>query len=286
MENNNGYYKGKHAVVTGSASGVGLALCEELLAQGAGKVVLSDINAERLKREKERLSQTYPGQVEGFLCDVSREQDVHRMIDDALGFMDGRLDLLINNAGLALGGMFAATDDSAQIASQFNVKVQSNEDWQHAFAVNFYGALYGCREAIRVMIPQGGGQVINIISGIAFSPMAYQSMYAATKAALNMLTLTLRYEYWENGIKFNSATPGTTQTPIWQNVGGAPDSAQSPQQSAQRVLREAAQNRRLILGDDADADGAAHCFDPNAAEALDAYFLNVARSRKSGKMVI
>ena len=112
MENNNGYYKGKHAVVTGSASGVGLALCEELLAQGAGKVVLSDINAERLKREKERLSQTYPGQVEGFLCDVSREQDVHRMIDDALGFMDGRLDLLINNAGL--GGQVRLTEMTDQ----------------------------------------------------------------------------------------------------------------------------------------------------------------------------
>lgn len=286
MENNEGYYKGKHAVVTGSASGVGLALCEELLAQGVGKVVLSDINPEGLKREKERLNKRYPGQVEGVLCDVSREQEVHWMMEDALGFMDGRIDLLINNAGLALGGMFAETDDTERVASQFNIKVQSNQDWQHAFEVNFYGALYGCREAIRIMLPQGGGQVINIISGIAFSPMAYQSMYAATKAALNMLTLTLRYEYWENSIKFSAATPGTTQTPIWQNVGGAPDSAQSPQQSAKRVLREAAQNRRLILGDDADADGAAHCFDPKAAEALDEYFRNVARSRKDGKMLI
>lgn len=69
-------------------------------------------------------------------------------------------------------------------------------------------------------------------------------------------------------------------------MGGAPENAQSPQESAQRVLLEAAQNRRLVLGDDADVDGAAHCFDPLAAEALDEYFLNVARSRKSGKMTI
>lgn len=195
MENTKGYYTGKNAVVTGAASGVGLALCEELLAQGAGKVMLADINPPRLEKERERLNKQYPGQVQGIVCDVSEESSVKRMIADALGFMDGRLDLLINNAGLALGGMFAQTDDSAQIVRQFNIKVQSNEDWQRAFAVNFYGALYGCREAIRVMRPQGGGQVINIISGIAFSPMAYQSMYAATKAALNMLTLTLRYEY-------------------------------------------------------------------------------------------
>lgn len=145
--------------------------------------------------------------------------------------------------------------------------------------------MYGCRAAIETMIPQGGGQVVNIISGIAWSPMAYQTMYAATKAALNLLTLTLRYEYWDEGIEFNAATPGTTLTAIW-GKSTPPKGAQTAQESASKILKGAAENQRLILGDKRDEEGALHCFDPSIGEGLDDYYLNVARARRGGNLVI
>ncbi len=285
VNNNKGYFLGKNAVVTGAASGIGLALCEELLAQGAGKVVLADINGKNLRAHKERLARQYPGQVKGIRCDVTQENAVKQMIEQGVLFMGGRFDLLINNAGLGLSGTFTQTEATNSPSAKFNLRVQTNEDWEKAFAINFYSALYGCRAAIGVMTPQGGGQVVNIISGIAWSPMAYQSMYAATKAALNMLTLTLRYEYWDEGIKFNSATPGTTLTAIW-GKNTPPKGAQTPQESARKILKGVTENQRLILGDKGDEEGAPHCFDPSIAEGLDSYYLNVARVRRSGELIL
>ena len=159
--------------------------------------------------------------------------------------------------------------------------VQTNKDWEKAFALNFYGAR---TVAARLFhnAEERGGQVINVISGIAFYPMAYQSMYAATKAALNGLTLSLRYEYWDDNIKFNSATPGTTATAIWGDMA-PPPTAQTPQQSARRILAQAAKNRRVIFGDDPDEAGAKNCFHPDHEDIPDTYLLEVARARRSGE---
>mgnify|MGYP000903224116 CR=1 FL=1 len=116
-----------------------------------------------------------------------------------------------------------------------------------------------------------GGERIDIISGIAFSPMAQQTMYSATKAALNGLTLALRYEYWDENIRFASATPGTTITAIWKASGkGPPKSAQTAEQSAQTIL----------------GGGAKYCFHPDAAKANDEYLLNVARRRRKGESIV
>src|SRR5512137_974663 len=201
------YYGNKVAVVTGGASGIGLALCEAMLAFGASKVVLADINKENLERETARLSGKYPGKVLGLMCDVTNEENVKDMIAKSAAFGEGHIDILFNNAGAGLGGLF---------------EEQTNEIWKKAFALNFYSAIYGIRAVIPIMRAQGGGHIIDIISGIAFSPMAQQAMYSATKAALNGLTLALRYEYWDENICFTSATPGTTITGIWAAGGHEP----------------------------------------------------------------
>lgn len=282
MELDKSYYKGKTAVVTGAASGIGLALIEELLAYGAEKVVLADFNAENLEKHTDRLSAEYPGRVKGILCDVTKENEVADMIAEAAEFFGGRIDLLINNAGTGVMGMFTESYPPIPEKDRHGMIVQTNKDWEKAFALNFYGALYGCREVIPIMQKNGGGQVINVISGIAFYPMAYQSMYAATKAALNGLTLSLRYEYWDDNIKFNSATPGTTATAIWGDMA-PPPTAQTPQQSARRILAQAAKNRRVIFGDDPDEAGAKNCFHPDHEDIPDTYLLEVARARRSGE---
>ncbi len=234
MSETNEYYRDKVAVVTGGASGIGLALAETMLSYGAKRVVLADLNEANLARETARLNADHPGQAFGLRCDVTKEEDVKGMIQQAAEFGGGRIDLLFNNAGAGFVGHF---DE------------QTNGNWEKAFALNFYGALYGIRAVLPVMRAQGGGHIVDIISGIAFSPMAYQTMYAATKAALNALTLALRYEFWDENIRLTSATPGTTATAIWAGGGAeAPPGAQSPEQSARTILAGVAKNERLVLG--------------------------------------
>jgi NAD(P)-dependent dehydrogenase (short-subunit alcohol dehydrogenase family) len=264
------YYTDKVAVVTGGASGIGLALAETMLSDGASHVVLADRDDENLRRETERLEAANFGEVLGIHCDITDEPEVRSMIGEAAAFGDGRIDFLFNNAGAGLGGEF---------------EPQSNDDWDNAFAVNFYGALYGIRAVLPIMRAQGGGHIVDIISGIAFVPMAYQTMYAATKAALNGLTLALRTELWDENIRVTSATPGTVATPIWE-PGEPPPGAQSPEQSARTILAGVADNQRLVLGDEGDASGARTCFAPEAATEMDAYLLNVARKRRDGEWVV
>ena len=285
MDYNRAYFSGKVAAVTGGASGIGLALCEELLESGAAKVVLADFNRDNLSAHEKRLSAQYPGKVMGVLCNVTVEDEVKKMVADAADFGGGRLDLLINCAGAALAGRFVEEAKLPEPDNEFYAslsKVADNEAWEKGFALNFYGALYGCWAALPIMLRQKSGQIVNIISGIAFSPMAYQSMYAVTKSALNAMTLALRAEYGNCGIKFNSATPGTTATAIFGSSTPPPE-AQSPHQSAERILNGAARDVRIILGDDSDASGGKYCFYPDsAAVALDNFYLSVARQRSSG----
>ena len=243
-----------------------------MLSYGAKRVVLADVNEANLIRETARLNAIHPGQALGIRCDVTNEEEVKGMIGQAAEFGGGRIDLLFNNAGAGFGGQFDK---------------QTNGDWEKAFALNFYGAVYGIRAVLPVMRAQGDGHIVNIISGIAFYPMAYQTMYSATKAALNSLTLALRYEFWDENIRLTSATPGTTATAIWSGgVLGAPPGAQSPEQSARTILSGVAKNERLVLGDAADASGARSCFNPDAMKIADDYLLDVARRRRKGECVV
>lgn len=270
MEYNHDYFSGKTAVVTGAASGIGLALVEELLLSNAAKVVMADINVENLNKHEARLKEQYGDRVKGIVCNVTVEAEVQDLINRSVGFFDGRFDILFNNAGAGLGGWFAD---------------MSIDDWKGGFDINFYSALYGLRTALPIMVKQGSGQIINIISGIAFTPMAYQTRYAATKAALNGLSLALRSEYWDDNIKISSATPGTTVTGIWGDME-APKTAQTSQQSASRILNGVANNDRIICGDDSDVDGASKCYHPLEQKGFDEYLLNVARQRRQGKVVV
>jgi NAD(P)-dependent dehydrogenase (short-subunit alcohol dehydrogenase family) len=272
MSETNEYYRDKVAAITGAASGIGLALAETMLSYGAKGVVLVDLNEANLVRETARLNAAHPGQALGIRCDVTNEGEIKGMIEQAAEFGGGRIDLLFNNAGAGFVAHF---------------EEQTNGDWEKAFALNFYGAVYGIRAVLPIMRAQGEGHIVNIISGIAFSPMAYQTMYAATKAALNAVTLALRYEFWDENIRLTSATPGTTATAIWASGGKeAPPDAQSPEQSARTILAGVAKNGRLVLGDEADAIGARYCFHPDAAKSTDDYLLNVARKRRSGEWAV
>ncbi len=260
------YYKNKVAVVTGGASGIGLALCELLLSFDAKAVVMADVNAEKLKKESARLTSAYPGKILGIQTDVTRQEEVAALIRRGAEFGSRRIDLLFNNAGLGLMKSFDKTTDA---------------DWKFAFDVNFYGALYGIRAILPIMRAQGGGHIANTASGIGFCPMAYQSMYSATKSALIALTCSLRSELWDENIRLSTVIPGTVATPIWE--GNAPKSAITPDESAHGILKGLAANERIIFVTEDDRNGAANATRPEAAVAMDEYFLGVARRRKSGE---
>ena len=264
------YYQDKVAVVTGGASGIGLALAGTLLTYGAKRIILGDVSDENLTRETACLDATYPNQVLGLYCDVTQETQVAALIRQAAEVGDGRVDFLFNNAGAGFGGVFDQ---------------QSDADWERAFALNFFGALYGIRAVLPIMRARGSGHIVNIISGIAFMPMGFQTMYAATKAALNGLSLALRYELWDENIRVSSATPGTTRTAIWKGTE-PPPYAQSASQSAETILAGVASNERLVLGDANDEQAAKICFAPDAAEGVEKYLLNVARKRRNGEWVV
>lgn len=260
------YYENKVAVVTGAASGIGLALCEMLLSFSAKAVVMADINADNLKKESTRLEAKYPGKVLGIKTDVTKQEDVAEMIRRAAEFGSGRIDLLFNNAGLGLMKPFEETTDA---------------DWKFAFDINFFGALYGIRAVLPIMRAQGGGHIANTASGIVYSPMPYQSMYSATKSALVGLTGSLRYEVWDDNICVSTVIPGTVATAIWQ--GKAPESAIFPEESALGILKGIAANERVVFVTDEDRSGAVNSTRPEVAKYMDEYLLNVARKRRGGE---
>jgi len=267
MEYNKDYFSGKTAAVTGAASGIGLALVEELLKSNAAKVVMADINVDNLNKHEARLKEQYGERVKGIVCNVMIEENVQNMINRSADFFGGQFDLLFNNAGAGLSSIFGQT---------------SNEDWKKAFDLNFFSALYGMREVLPIMLKQGSGQIINTISGITFIPLPYQTLYSATKAALNGLTLALRSEYWDYNIKISSATPGTTATAIWGDTQ-PPECAQTPQQSASRILNGVVNNDRIIIGDDTDLAYSKKCFDYDKQEEMDQFAVNIERARRRGE---
>jgi len=261
----NEYYENRVSVVTGGASGIGLALCERLLSLGGKAVILADLNSEKLKTESARLDTAYPGKVLGIQTDVTKQESVVMMIRQAAEFGSGQIHFLFNNAGLGLNRSFNETTDA---------------DWRFAFDINFFGALYGIRAVLPIMRAQGGGHIANTASGIGFAPMAYQSMYSATKSALIGLTGSLRYELWDEGIRLSTVIPGTVATPIWQ--GKIPESAISPEESARNILKGLAANERIIIVTEGDHTAAINAFRPDTAKVMDEYLLNVARRRRSG----
>ena len=263
------YFNNKVAVVTGGASGIGLALCEELLSFGAKAVVLADLNEEKLKTECARLEAAYPGKVLGLLTDITSRESVFALVQKSAEFGSGRIDFLFNNAGMGLLKPFDDTTD---------------EDWKFAFDVNFFGAMYGIRAVLPIMRAQGGGHIANTASGIVFSPMPYQTMYSATKSALMAFTSSLRSELWDENIRFSTVIPGTVATPMWDKAGGAPASAITPQESAQGILKGVAANERIIILTEDDKSGAKYGFLPEFSETRDTYFVNVARERRSGNL--
>lgn len=185
---------GKVAVVTGAARGIGRACAERFLAEGA-KVVLGDIDAAELKKCSAEIGTAET--VLSIVTDVSKKDEVDALVAAAVAKF-GRIDIMINNAGIA------PVQDFLDI---------SEADYDRVLAVNLKGAFMGTQAAARQMIAQGqGGVIINmssINSGLANPRVA---TYAISKGGMNQVTSTAAVAFAHHGIRVAGVGPGTIAT--------------------------------------------------------------------------
>lgn len=187
---------GKTAVVTGASSGIGRAIVERFVAEGA-KVFAFARNTEALKA----LEAEHPGEVIAVTGDVTRQEDLQRLVDTVLGSTDA-IDILVPNAGIARVVSFA--DSTADAFSE-------------QFSVNFFAAA----ETARLFVPhiRKGGSIQFITTFLTQVGFPGLAIYSASKAALKSLSQTLGAELAPQGIRVNAIAPGPTATPLWGMVG-------------------------------------------------------------------
>ncbi len=187
---------GKVCVVTGAGSGIGRATAVRLAEEG-GRVLCTDLNGDTAAETSE-LVRAAGGVASARAVDVSDPRAVDAMIAEAVERY-GRLDVLVNNAGVNIPGVLHEVTD---------------EVIDRTLAVNVKGQIYGCRAAIPHMLAVGGGSIINIssVNGIVSEP--YLAVYSASKGASVMLTKGVALDYAKRGIRCNAVCPGWVDTPI------------------------------------------------------------------------
>lgn len=183
------------AVVTGGARGIGLAIAERFLAEGY-RVALLDIDRKTLLATEKRLHN--PDRILVFVCDVSDPKQVDPAIRK-IAKMFGRIDALVNNAGIAIFKPILET---------------SLAEWQRVIAVNLGGAFICTHACAPIMMRNGGGAVVNIASISGLRASTLRVAYGTSKAALIHLTKQYAAELGTVGIRVNCVAPGPVDTPM------------------------------------------------------------------------
>jgi len=191
----------KIAVITGAGSGMGRATALLFASEGA-KIIVSDINAERLDTVVKEIT-SKGGIAKGIVTNVASEEDVKKMVDVAINSY-GALDILVNNAGVM--------DDFSPVADV------SNELWNKVIGVNLNGPFYACRVAVPQMLKQGKGVIINVSSIGGLNGARAGAAYTSSKHALIGLTKNIGFMYASKGIRCNAIAPGGVNTNIMDGV--------------------------------------------------------------------
>lgn len=235
------------AIVTGGASGIGRAIAAELVRRGAS-VVVADIDAEAAELTAKQLTTAGPGSATALTLDVTDGAAVESAYRSVAG-AHGRLDLVFNNAGIAVGGL----------TEEFGL-----EHWDRTIDVNLRGVVHGVHAAFPIMLAQRGGHIVNTASLAGIVAPAIMIPYTATKSAVVALSIALRAEGASRGVRVSALCPGFVDTPLLDNVNaglpptGVNDEARrligrvqprmyTADKLAADVMRGIARNKPMIL---------------------------------------
>jgi NAD(P)-dependent dehydrogenase (short-subunit alcohol dehydrogenase family) len=231
--------EGKSALVSGGASGIGKAIAQLYLEEGA-EVVITDINADALKVAVEELSAF--GQVSGVSGDVRSMDDAAEMVRAAVD-RHGSLDILVCNAG---------------ITSVMPIEMLEEDEWDRVLGTNVKGMFTLVKHAVPHMKDQGHGNIVTLGSEMGIVAVPESPAYNASKGAVIMFTKSLALDLIRYNIRVNSLCPGITRTPLLQaEVDNSLDPAKTAAEQAtwapiNRVAdpREVAQGALWLASDD------------------------------------
>ncbi len=190
--------RGTTVVITGATSGIGRATALEFVSAGA-RVVVAGRRVERLQSLVAEI-EAQGGEALAVPTDVADEAQVTALIEKASARF-GRIDTLVNNAGVAIAAKFAD---------------QSLADFKRLMDVNFWGAVYACKAVLPQMKAQGGGVIINVSSIFGKRGMPFESAYCASKFALAGFSESLRAELMSDNIDVSTIFPGAVETEIFE----------------------------------------------------------------------
>lgn len=187
--------EGKRAVVTGSTKGIGLAIAQSLVAEGA-KVVISSRHQDNVQDTLESLNLSARDQVSGKVCDVREANQVRDLIQHCVQTFGG-IDIQVNNAGI---GIFRTVEE------------MSLQEWRDTLATNLDGVFYGCHFAIPEMKKNGGGFIINVGSLAGVNAFPQGAAYNASKFGLVGFSEALMQEVRYDDIRVANIMPGSVAT--------------------------------------------------------------------------
>lgn len=194
--------EGKVAIVTGASRGLGRAAALALVEQGANVLA-----AARSLEELRQLEASAPEQILAVPCDMKAPAAVAALVDRAVARF-GRLDIVVNNAGIAPAGYFLEQDEQV---------------WDDVMAVNVKAPAVLARAAGRLMLEQGTGKIINIASTSGILGKAMLVAYSSSKGALLQFTKALAAEWAARGVQVNAIAPGAFETDAQRAVLESPD---------------------------------------------------------------
>lgn len=211
--------KNKVAIVTGASSGIGASIAE-ILSQHGVKVVLTGRNETRLSDVAKQLRENSQSEIDTHIVDVTQKDEVAKLVKETENKF-GRVDILVNSAGLMLSS--AITDGDV-------------EAWENMIDVNVKGTLYGINAVLPIFLNQTTGHIINIASISGFEVTKQSTLYSASKAAVHTITQGLEKELAKTGVRVTSISPGMVDTPLSGNTDWGSRKKLDPQDIAEAVV--------------------------------------------------